>query len=361
MNQLDSNPATGMAAPLVSVAMPVYNGERYLAEAIDSVLAQTMADFELIVIDDGSTDGSLRILRDYERRDARIRLIARENRNLVATLNDIIDVARGEWIARMDQDDIALPRRFERQLNWLELTGADVCGSWIKFFGTADRRVLTHPQTDEAVKMELLFGAPFAHPSVMMKTERVKALRYDKAWEKCEDYDLWERAARAGWKMTNVPEVLLLYRQHATQISARAFAHQQALTQKIRHRYWHYVSGPMGLNGDWIDEVLKLREASPAKANMDYVDAALAELLRRCEGEARATVFGHVTRLYLRAAADYPGVVARWGRLNREFGEGYAVATKLKLWLLGVLRIDPRGPLFQRLKRLYFFFARSGR
>ena len=145
MNKTVSDAKVGEnATPLISVAMPVYNGERYLAKAIDSILAQTFADFELIIIDDGSTDNSLQVLHEYQKRDARIRLVARENRNLATTLNDLIDLARGKWIARMDQDDIALPHRFERQLQWLEETGADICGSWVKFFGTTDRRILKH-------------------------------------------------------------------------------------------------------------------------------------------------------------------------------------------------------------------------
>src|SRR6185369_4386478 len=127
-----------IAVPLISVVLPVYNGEKYLAEAIDSILGQTLTDFELIIIDDGSTDNSLAILKQYKQRDNRIRLIARENRNLATTLNDLIDLAQGEWVARMDQDDIALPHRFEKQLQWLEQTGADICGSSIRFFGTSD-------------------------------------------------------------------------------------------------------------------------------------------------------------------------------------------------------------------------------
>src|SRR6185369_10026020 len=271
-------------APLISVALPVYNGEKYLAEAIDSILAQTFTDFELLIIDDGSTDNSLAILKQYKQRDDRIRLIARENRNLATTLNDLIDLAQGEWVARMDQDDIALPHRFEKQLQWLEQTGADICGSSIRFFGTSDKRTVTHCQTDEAVKMELLFRSPFAHPTVMMKTVLVKKLRYDKAWEKAEDYDLWERAARAGWMMTNVPEVLLLYRLHPTQITTHTSNQNQIFSQKIRQRYWEFVFDSIQLNSKWIPEVMKIRDPSSPKPNMDYVNAAFCELLQRTHG-----------------------------------------------------------------------------
>lgn len=184
--------------PLISVVLPVYNAGEFMREAVHSILAQTCSDFELIALNDGSTDGSQKILEDFRKLDPRIRLISRENRGLAETLNEGIDLARGKWIARMDADDIALPQRFARQLQWLEETGADICGSWIKLFGTPDGRILKHAQTDEAVKMELLFGAPFAHPSVMMKRDAARQLGYDKSWEKCEDYDLWERRRARG-------------------------------------------------------------------------------------------------------------------------------------------------------------------
>lgn len=344
--------------PLVSVVMAVFNGEKYLRAAIDSILRQTMDNFELIIVDDGSTDRSLAIVRSYQ--DARIRVIENDrNIGLATSLNKGIDAARGMWIARMDADDIALPHRFERQLQWLEETGADICGSWIKLFGTTDTRILKHSQTNDAIKMELLFGTPFAHPSVMMKTELVKQLRYDKIWEKCEDYDLWERAARAGWKMSNVPEVLLLYRQHGAQISTGSSNLQQALAQKIRRRYWEFVFESMGLNCKWIDEVLKIREPSSPKPNMDDVDAAFTALLQNSQGEARETIFDYATRLYFRVAANCPDAVAGWSKLNQKFGVGYATGIKLKLWLLATLHIRSDSRLFGYLKKIYFRLIRS--
>ena len=207
--------------------------------------------------------------------------------------------------------------------------------------------------------MELLFGVPLAHPSVMMKTELVKELHYDKTWEKCEDYDLWERAARVGWKMSNVPEVLLLYRQHETQISTSTSNLQQALGQKIRRRYWEFVFKSKGLNCKWIDEVLKLREPSSPKPNMDDVDAAFTALLQNSQGEARETIFDHATRLYFRVAANCPDVVVRWSKLNKKFGVGYAIWIKLKLRLLAALHIRSDSRLFNYLKMVYFRLIRS--
>lgn len=343
-----------MKAPLISVALPVYNAEKYLAEAIDSILAQTFTDFELIIIDDGSSDKSLEIIKKYQLRDSRIITVARENQKLVATLNEIIDLARGKWLARMDQDDIALPSRFERQLEWLEKTDADICGGWIRLFGGDSNQVVKHGQTAEAIKMELLFGTPFAHPTVMMKTEKVKSLRYDKAWEKCEDYDLWERAARAGWIMTNVPELLLHYRQHDSQISNEASSKQQELTQKIRRRYWNFMFESMTLKKEWIDEVLKLRDPLSPKPNMHDINLAFEALLEQNRGEARTVIFEHATKLYFRAAAICPDVPYWWFNLNRKFGVGLGLGMVFNLFLLSIFKLKPNSKLFLQLKKFYY-------
>lgn len=346
-------------APIVSVVMPVFNAEKYVEDAVRSILRQTFAKFELIIINDGSTDGTLNILKGLEALDERLLLVSRNNLGLVATLNEGIGIARGQWLARMDADDIALPNRLERQLKWLELTGADICGGWVRFFGASDKRILKHSETDEAIRMELLFGSPFAHPTVMVRTHLIRHLRYDKAWEKCEDYDLWERAARAGWSMTNVPEVLLMYRQHEAQISSESSIEQHELTQKIRRRYWNFVFDSMQLEKDCISEVLKLRELTQLKVDMNDVDLAFDVLLQNSTGESRAVIFDHATRLYFRAAARCPDVTERWARMNKQYGEGFALAIKIKLWLLSVLRVNANGRVFFLLKNLYFRYISS--
>ncbi|RMD80520.1 MAG: glycosyltransferase, partial [Chloroflexi bacterium] len=208
---------TVKTSPLVSVLMPVFNAERYVAEAIESILRQSFQDFEFIIIDDGSTDGSLDILKRYAARDPRIRLVSRENRGLVATLNEGIELARGQWVARMDADDIALPERLALQVRHLEATKADFCGGAVACFG--DWRALwRYPLTHEACEVRLLFGVPFAHPTVMGRREVFDRLRYQPEFVFAEDYDLWQRAWAAGYRLVNVPEIVLRYRVHAAQI-----------------------------------------------------------------------------------------------------------------------------------------------
>lgn len=109
----------------------------------------------------------------------------------------------------------------------------------------------------------------------------------------------------------------------------------------------------MKLKEEWIDEVLKLREYSPPKTNMNDVDKAFAALLQYNQGEARATIFAHATRLYFRAAATCPNVVARWAALNKNYGNGFAMTTRIKLWLLSIFRIHANSRLFEYLKKFY--------
>lgn len=347
------------ASPIVSVVLPAYNAEKYVREAVQSILAQSFTNFELIIINDGSTDGTPAILEKLREHDSRVILISRENKGLVESLNEGIDLARGIWVARMDADDIALPQRFERQLEWLEQTGADICGSWVKNFGLLDQRVVQLRQTDEAIKMEMLFACPFAHPAVMMSTTLVKKLRYDKAWEKAEDYDLWVRAAVAGWKMTNVPDVLLQYRIHPAQISTSTSVRQQQLAQQIQRRYWKHFFETTQLDQCWIAPILKIRESSALHVDMNIVDEALVELFRHSHGEARDVVLDHAMKLYLRVAADSPDIILRWNKLSKNLARRSSFSTKSELWLLHHLRIRPNDILFTLLRNLHILFIRN--
>lgn len=343
-------------APLISVILPVYNGEAYLAEAIDSILAQTFKNFELIMIDDGSTDSSLAILTQYQARDSRIRVVSRENRNLVATLNESIDLARGEWVARMDQDDISLPHRFERQIHQLEHTEADICGSWVKYFGGSNRHTWQAYESDQAIKMDMLFKSPFAHPSVMMRTHLLKKLRYDKNCEKAEDYDLWVRAALAGWNMTNVPEVLLMYRTHAFQITSKSSLEQQKVSKQIKSRYWSSMTESLGLNPDCSQQALNLIvfNTNPAPS-LDMANLTFGRLMELSNAEARQALADNISLLYLKVACNYSDIRQRWNDLSEQFTSEGVFGMGFKLWIITFVKIQNGSKKFILLKRMYNF------
>ncbi|WP_323586982.1 glycosyltransferase family 2 protein [Aliarcobacter butzleri] len=207
---------------LISVILPVYNGEKYLKEAIESILNQTYTNFEFIIIDDGSKDSSLEIIKEYEKEDERIVAVSRENKGLIATLNEGIEKAKGKYIARMDQDDISLPNRFEEQLKIMENDKEIVvCGSWINVFGeNRKEKISKYFQYDKEIKANLIMSCCFAHPSVMMRRDAFldNNIWYDENFKNAEDYHLWTQLARVG-KFYNIPKVLLNYRFLETSIT----------------------------------------------------------------------------------------------------------------------------------------------
>ena len=205
--------------PKVSVVMPAYNAEKYISEAIESILNQTFTDFEFIIIDDGSIDDTVGIINYYN--DDRIRLIQNEvNLGVAQTLNKGIELSRGQYIARMDADDISLPTRFEKQVAFLDVNpDVAVVGSDIELFGMVNEKRSFSSKHDD-LKVELLFNNCFAHPSVMLnhKFFGSKKLLYNPKVNKMEDYDLWVRAAISN-KLACISEVLLRYRVHPNQVT----------------------------------------------------------------------------------------------------------------------------------------------
>jgi len=209
--------------PTVSALMPVYNAEPYLAEAVESILGQTFADFEFLIVNDGSTDRSGAILERYAARDRRIRLTSRPNTGYTVALNQLLDLASGEFVARMDADDVALPQRLARQVDYLRAHRDVVCvGSAVHMIDAAGRFLRNgHPGMDhEAIQQRALAGdCPLNHPSVMMRRAAVEAVGgYHAEFEPAEDLDLWLRLGEVG-RLVNLPEVLMKYRQHVASFS----------------------------------------------------------------------------------------------------------------------------------------------
>jgi hypothetical protein len=219
--------AIAAPSPAISVAMSVYNGERFLAAAIDSVLGQSFADFEFLILDDGSSDATAAILRSYERADSRVRPIVRENRGLVASLNELLARAQAPIVARMDADDICRPNRFERQIAFLAHNpDHGVVGSWSEDMGEHGEPIFRtgadHPITHEEVLEAIAGGRQvICHPAAMYRRDVVLSVGgYHSAFRHCEDYDLWLRLASVT-KLGNIPERLVRYRRYDGQVSAR--------------------------------------------------------------------------------------------------------------------------------------------
>ena len=212
-----------MFKPIISVILPVYFGERYLRESIDSILTQTFTDFEFIIFDDGSADGSRKILESYD--DPRIHLIFQENAGLPETLNRAIALCNGRYIARQDHDDISLPMRLQKQFEYLEAnsgcamvgTGADI---WSE--EKVSNRHHAHPSDCSTLRFELLFNNPFVHSSLMFRSQVFQELGLystDPARQPPEDYELISRIARR-YPIANLKERLVIYRETINSMSS---------------------------------------------------------------------------------------------------------------------------------------------
>lgn len=211
--------ASDQAAPIVTVLLPVYNGERYLREAIESILAQTLTAFELLLVDDGSTDQTEAISRSYD--DPRIRVVRHErNAGLVPSLNAGLERVSTKYVARMDADDVALPHRLEAQVAFLE-TRPDMaaCGTWARQLVDGRLRAVVRRPTGACLRQTAWRPVPILHPTATFKTEVLQALGYRPEAIHAEDYDLWLRLCRHH-EIDNIPLVLLHHRVHPASVSA---------------------------------------------------------------------------------------------------------------------------------------------
>jgi glycosyltransferase involved in cell wall biosynthesis len=224
--------------PAVSVLLPVHDGERFLAEALDSVLGQTLAELDVVVVNDGSTDGTAAALARYD--DSRVRVVHRPHGGLVAALEWALREAGAPLLARMDADDVSLPERLERQVGVLQANpdvGLVACGVEVIDERGAVERTITLPSADEDLRRRLLLRNPFAHGSVVLRREALeKAGGYRPDYGANEDYDLWRRIARA-WKLAAVPEILYRYREHGGSVTA-ADTERLGRREALRDELW---------------------------------------------------------------------------------------------------------------------------
>lgn len=264
-------------SPLVSVVMSVFNGAPFLEESIASILRQTHENLELVVTDDGSTDESAAIIRGLASRDGRIRPLFRAHSGIGGTDNAGVRAARGEWIARMDQDDIALPERLAVQLAYLRESGADACGAWAESFGN-EKKLYWFPESAEGIRRALLVYIALLQPTVLAKARLFKDNPYDERTY-AADYDLWTRLAPTH-RLANVPRILLKYRRHDRQTTGTEKGRFVADLRKIRFRYFYAL-----FPGARMSDLVPLSRVAdrlplPSLADLDRAGRWLADLTR---------------------------------------------------------------------------------
>ncbi len=253
-DKVESHGRTLTPVPLVSVLLAVHNDARFLREAIDSILSQTLGDLELLVIDDASTDDTPAVLAAVE--DQRLVVLRNdEQAGLATALNRGLDRASGAFVARLDADDVALPERLERQVERLRADShTAVVGSAVTDLDEQGRRGRTHvlPSGATPLRWHALFSSPFFHPTVLVDREALAAngLRYDTTYLESEDYDLWTRlfACADG---DNLREPLVLKRVHAGQASQRRGDVQESFQRRVALREITQVASGLDAEAAW--------------------------------------------------------------------------------------------------------------
>jgi glycosyltransferase involved in cell wall biosynthesis len=299
--------------PAVSVLLPCYNAEDSLDEALQSLASQTLQDFEVIAVDDGSTELTARILSHWESLDSRVRVIRQEHAGITAALNRGLETCSAAYIARMDHDDISYPQRLSLQRDFLDAhPEVSVVGCLVR--GAPEGRIreglriylewLNSLVEDEDIRREIFIESPLAHPSVMYRAETVRRAGgyQDRGWP--EDYDLWLRLYLEGARFAKVPQILLDWREHPERLTHRDSRY--SLENFLRLKAHYLASGPLagrrsvfiwgaGMTGRRVGKQLQRLEL-PLVA---YIDVDPAKIGRRRRG------------LPILAPADLPD---QWGK-----------------------------------------------
>lgn len=231
--------------------MSVYNGERFLRASIESLLSQSLHDFECIIVDDASTDGTASILKGYAAKDPRILVLANtQNLGLTKSLNRAIGASKGAYVARMDADDVSHPARLEKEAAFLDQhPGYALVGTWATIIDERDAplRTIRYPAESKELKRALIRYNPFFHSSIMMRRDALDAVgAYDERWKFAQDYELYFRIARR-YDIANLPEVLLAYRESAGSITGKKNRAQVGFV--IRAKLRALLRGQYGITG----------------------------------------------------------------------------------------------------------------
>jgi glycosyltransferase involved in cell wall biosynthesis len=232
-----------MNKSLISVILPVYNCQQYIKDSVSSILQQTYNNFEIIIIDDGSDDGTAEILNTFK--DKRIKLYKnKSNRGLIYSLNKGISKSKGKFIARMDSDDISEPQRFEKQINFLNKNKEiSVVGSAITTINSGNKtgKKYFYPLNHIVIKWHLLFSCPIVHPSVLIRVSAIKKLKgYDNQAKFAEDYSLWFKFIKADYKFANLRSQLLKLRKHQHSVTVENYKEHLLVRARISQKMIKY-------------------------------------------------------------------------------------------------------------------------
>jgi len=298
--------------PLVSLIVPIHNGAALLGDTLHSIFGQTLQEFELILVDDASTDDLPSVLANFS--DARLRLLHLEKNVGVANArNSGVSFARGQYIAFCDADDLCQPERLALQVAYLHRNPeVGICGSAFTCFSDqGDMETVCHASADAGIKAALMVGNCFGMSTIMGKASLFKLHVFDQTLSPTEDYDLWTRLAGEGVQMANLPDSLVRYRLHAAQASQQKSELLDRLSKKIRAIYCARL-----LNDS--DLVAQLQTSAPSMATLNH--AAAAVMVHCASHPELAPVNFRFMLAWIYQSLPHQGVLSwwHWHRLQKE-------------------------------------------
>jgi glycosyltransferase involved in cell wall biosynthesis len=340
-----------MNRPDVSVIMPFYNAARWIGAAVRSLNDADGLRMELIAVDDASTDASAEIVEKTS--SLPVRFIRNDKNSGTATsLNRGLAAAGGEFIARMDADDVCLPGRFIRQIAHLRETGCDLCGAWIHEFGRGIPRKLTYPVGEDTVHTALLFQNPVCHPTILARRRVFARFQYNEQFRVAQDYDLLSRIS-SEFRIDNVPEVLLRYRRHRAQTTIAKRELVASMADRIRGDTLRRRGFPVTASELRLHNLIRSPHGIAAIDDLLGIESWLLKLCSASDSAAtRLVISRQWVFACVRAGNLGPEMWKTYSRSSLHRMAATSRTTDVNLYLLSKLRLNYETGLFETLARL---------
>ena len=341
-----------MKQPLISVVIPFRNASPWIGEAMHSLLAQTESNFEIIAVDDGSTDnGSDIALRTIGTKLPITILQNAPDKGIMTALNRGLRASSGRYIARMDADDICLPNRFARQIEFIQHAHVDICGSWFIEFGQGIPRTVRWPHTESALRAAMLFQNTICHPTVMARREVFDKYQYSTEFPLLSDYDLFARVL-ANFHMANIPEVLLRYRRHPAQVTQSKRDALEVVAKQIRLN----ALAAEGIDTSPLEKELhNMIRASESIRRPEHLSGIQSWLLKLVglfnNDEAKQVIATQWVRACIRAAPLGATMLREFHKSPLRLLSGAGITTSIDLAALAALRLNYQSHTFAILRR----------
>lgn len=341
------------STPLISILLPCFNSQQWIGESLSSILKQSYNNIELLIYNDGSTDGTLDLINSFSKSSKKIKLINSDsNKGIVIALNELVKVSQGSYIARMDADDIAHPDRLQKQIDFISTSNTDLCGSWFTEIGGGPKRTTRWPTSHEAIEAALLFQNSICHPTVMAKRQVFDDFPYRNEFNFAEDYDFFIRAIQK-YKFANIPEALLNYRRHPTQATQAKKEDMERVTKLIRISALANAGIYPTSEESRIHHLIRAPHSITNIQDLNSIEKWLFSLLRDSKSpEFNSVIASQWIRACIRAAPLGFSMIKKFQSSLLLKETEISLLTHIDIAAIATLRLDYNSGMFQALRRI---------